>query len=227
MSTGTLYGVSVGPGDPELLTTKALRVIAASPVIAVPRTHGRNTHALDIVQQVISLEGKELLYLEHRMVSNQSILEQQYAENTRQIIEALERGLDVALLNLGDISIYSTCSYLMERVKKKGYTYRMIPGVPSFCACAALTGEALVQWDEPLHIYPGSYSDLDTALEVDGCRVLMKPARSLPQIREKIHDKGLQNRTIVVSDCGMPGEKLCSIDDDTTTSYFTTLIIKD
>lgn len=226
MEKGTLFGVSVGPGDPELLTCKALRVIRQCPVIAVPRTKGKNTLALDIVRQAVPLEGKELLYLDHRMVSDVRILRRQYQENARLLMEKLAQGMSIALLNLGDVSVYSTCSHMMEEVKAAGYPWEMIPGVTSFCACAAVTGQSLTYADQPLHIFPGSYEDIDGALEAAGGKVLMKPASALPQIREKILRRGLQEKCQIVSDCGLPTQKVGSISEDDITSYFTTILIQ-
>lgn len=225
MKAGTLFGVSVGPGDPELLTLKAVRTIARCSVIAAPRTKGGKTLALDIASGVVPLDGKRFLYLDHRMTTDRSALLQQYEENAQCIIAELEAGADVALLNLGDVSIYSTCSYIMDAVRKAGYDCTMIPGVTSFCACAAAVGQSLAQWDQPLHIFPGSYQDVDSALDAPGGKVLMKPASSLPDLRRKILAKGLQGKTHVVADCGLPTQKISSIEDEDIVSYFTTIFI--
>jgi precorrin-2 C(20)-methyltransferase len=225
MGAGILFGVSVGPGDPELLTLKAVQTIQRCPVIAVPRTGGNKTLALDIASHAVPLEGKKLLYLDHRMTTDKTVLLRQYEENTRLIATELDAGADVALLNLGDVSIYSTCSYIMDRIRNAGYTYEMIPGVTSFCACAAAAQQSLVQWDQPLTIFPGSYGDIDSALDTPGSKVLMKPASSLPILRKKILEKGLQKKCRVVSDCGLPSQKIGSIEDEDIVSYFTTILI--
>ena len=226
MKTGTLFGVSVGPGDPELLTVKAVRIIQECPVIAVPRTRGNKTLALDIASNAAPLDGKKFLYLEHRMTTDKAALLAQYKENAQRIKAELDSGLDVALLNLGDVSIYSTCSYLMDAIDGMGYSTQWIPGVTSFCACAAAVGQSLAQWDQPLSIYPGSYRDVDSVLAAPGGKVLMKPARALPALREKIREKGLQEKCCVVSDCGLPTQKIGSIEDEDIVSYFTTIIIR-
>lgn len=226
MTAGTLYGVSVGPGDPELLTVKAIRIIRQCPVIAVPRTKGGKTLALDIASRTVSLDGKRFLYLEHRMTTDKSALMQQYEVNARRITAELDAGADVALLNLGDVSIYSTCSYILDVVRKAGYDCKMIPGVTSFCACAAATQQSLAQWDQPLSIFPGSYENVDSALDVPGGKVLMKPASALHALRGMILEKGLQEKCCVVSDCGLPTQKISSIEDEDIVSYFTTIIIR-
>lgn len=221
---GTLYGVSVGPGDPELITVKALKILAACDVIAAPRTGGTKTVALDIASQAADLSGKEILYLEHRMITEENALRQQYRENAAAVVSYLEQGKDVAMLNLGDVSVYSTYSYVAREVQALGYPCRMIPGVTSFCACAALLGRSLTDAREPLSIFPGSYSDMESALDTPGGKVLMKSARAIPALREAIREKGLTEKTAVVSDCGLPTQAVHTIDDDIS-SYFTTVLI--
>lgn len=221
---GILYGVSVGPGDPELITVKALKILKECAVIAAPRTHGAKTVALDIARQAADLSGKEILYLEHRMVTGEETLRDQYRENGAAVASFLGQGKDVAMLNLGDVSVYSTYSYIAREVQALGYQCRMIPGVTSFCACAALLGRSLTDVREPLSIFPGGYDDLYGALDTPGGKVLMKSNRALPALREAIREKGLEEKTAVVSDCGLPTQAVHTINDDIS-SYFTTVLI--
>jgi len=221
---GILYGVSVGPGDPELITLKALKILKDCAVIAAPRTHGAKTVALDIARQAADLSGKEILYLEHRMVTEEETLRKQYRENGLAVASFLAQGKNVAMLNLGDVSVYSTYSYIAQEVQAMGYECVMIPGVTSFCACAALLGRSLTDAREPLSIFPGSYNDLGSALDTPGGKVLMKSARAIPALREAIREKGLEEKTAVVSDCGLPTQAVHTIDDDIS-SYFTTVLI--
>lgn len=225
MENGILYGVSVGPGDPELITVKALRTLEKCPVIAAPRTGGVKTLALDIARQAADLTSKEILYLEHRMVTEGATLRQQYRENAEAVMEYLKQGKNVALLNLGDVSVYSTYCYIAQEVGASGYHCEMIPGVTSFCACAALLGRSLTDAKQPLSIFPGTYSDLENALDTPGGKVLMKSTRALPALRQAIREKGLEEKTAVVSDCGLPTQSVHSIEDENISSYFTTVLI--
>lgn len=226
MEYGILYGVSVGPGDPELITLKALRTMEKCPVIAVPRTGGTKTLALEIARQAMDLNGKEILYLDHRMVRDADTLRAQYRENAAILTEYLQQGKDVALLNLGDVSVYSTYCYIAEEVKKAGFPCEMIPGVTSFCACAALLGQSLTEATLPLSIFPGSYTNLENALDTPGGKVLMKSTKALPELRTAIAERGLEKKTAVVSDCGLPSQSIHKITDEDIQSYFSTVLIR-
>ena len=226
MEYGILYGVSVGPGDPELITLKALRTMEKCPVIAVPRTGGTKTLALDIARQALDLSHKEIVCLEHRMVRDADTLQAQYRKNAAILTEYLQQGKDVALLNLGDVSVYSTYCYIAEEVKKAGYVCEMIPGVTSFCACAAVLGQSLTEATQPLIIFPGSYADLESALDTPGGKVLMKSTKALPALRTAIAERGLGEKTRIVSDCGLPSQSIHKIDDTDIQSYFSTVIMK-
>ncbi len=226
MEHGILYGVSVGPGDPELITVTALRTLEKCPVIAAPRTGGRKTLALDIARKTTDLSSKEILYLEHRMVTDTDTLQKQYRENAEQIAEYLKQGKDVALLNLGDVSVYSTYCYIAEKLRQANFHCEMIPGVTSFCACAALLGQSLTEVTQPLSIFPGSYADLDAALDTPGGKVLMKSTKALPYLRTAIQKRGLEEKTTIVSDCGLPSQRIHTITDEDIQSYFSTVLIK-
>ena len=121
MEKGTFYGVGVGPGDPELITLKAVRAIERCPVIAAPETRGEKTLALDIARGAVDLTGKTILRMQFLMTRDKQALEESHRRQARQIMEHLDAGRDVAMLNLGDVSIYSTFSYILEIVLEQGY----------------------------------------------------------------------------------------------------------
>ena len=118
MKKGTFYGVGVGPGDPELLTLKAIRAMEHCPVIAAPETRGEKTLALDIARGAVDLSQKTILTLEFLMTRDKQKLEESHRAQARAVMEYLDQGQDVAMLNLGDVSIYSTFSYLLEIIKE-------------------------------------------------------------------------------------------------------------
>jgi precorrin-2/cobalt-factor-2 C20-methyltransferase len=229
MVKGVFYGVSVGPGDPELMTVKAIKTIERCPCIAIPQTAGENTLARDIASKAVDLAGKELLPLPFLMVKDCTALNRNHKELTEQIKLRLDKGVDVAMLNLGDVSIYSTFSYLMELLTDQGYEAVMVPGVPSFCAVAATLGTGLTMMQKPLHIIPASSMSVEEALSLPGTKVLMKTGKSMPSVKTAITVKGLAEKTMMVQNCGLPNETVCrnfkEAQDDI--SYFTTMIVKE
>ena len=156
---GIFYGVGVGPGDPELLTVKALRTLERCPVIAAPQTKSGEMLALDIVRRAAALEGKTILPLFFTMARDKSQQRAAHETAADAIAAHLTAGRDVAMLNLGDVSIYATFGYIMDILRERGYEAVMIPGVPSFCAAAARLGLSLVSGETPLHIVPGAAWD--------------------------------------------------------------------
>ena len=218
---GVFYGVGVGPGDPELLTLKALRTLERCPVIAAPRTKSGETLALDIVRRAMPLEGKTILPLEFTMSRDPAVLRASRLRAAEAIAAHLAAGLDV--------SIYATFGYLMDILAGEGYEAVMVPGVPSFCAVAARLGTSLTTVSSPLHILPGFGGSLEEQLSLPGTKVLMKSGRQLPQAVETLRQKGLLQQAAMVRDCGLPTEEVCR---DLTqlrpdTGYFATVIVKE
>ena len=130
---GRLFGVGVGPGDPELMTYKAVRTIEKCPVIAVA-CEGQGTcgQLQNCGRNVDNMEEKEYLDLDTPMTKDRQILNQNYEKAAKRIIEELEKGKDVAYLTLGDPTIYSTYMYIQRIIKEKGYETSIINGIPSF-----------------------------------------------------------------------------------------------
>ena len=226
---GVFYGVGVGPGDPELLTVKALKTLEHCPVIAAPRTRSGETLALDIVRQAVSLEGKTILPLDFTMSRDPAVLRQSRLRAAEAIAAHLSAGRDTAMLNLGDVSIYATFGYLMDILTDRGYEAAMVPGVPSFCAVAARLGTSLTTVSSPLHILPASGDALARQLDLPGTKVLMKSGRQLPRVAEALGQRGLLEKAAMVRDCGLPTEQVCRdlthLPEDT--GYFATVIVKE
>ncbi|MBR6258788.1 MAG: precorrin-2 C(20)-methyltransferase [Oscillospiraceae bacterium] len=225
---GTLYGVSVGPGDPELITVKALSCLKASPVIAAPRTRGKNSLALDVVKSLIEIGEKEILFLDFAMSRDKEVMKSAHRLAVGQVISRLEEGSDVAMINLGDASLYGTWGYIRDIVCNAGYETVTIPGVTSFCAAAAALGESLTEMGDPMTVIPGSCNYLRERLSEPGAKVLMKSASSLPQVRQALKDAGLYEKASAVADCGLPSQRvfrsLEELGDDE--SYFLTILVK-
>ena len=140
---GTFYGVSVGPGDPELMTLQAVRCLENCPVIAAPQTPKGGMLALDIAKGAVELSGKTILPLRFAMSLDPAVQKAAHIEAARAVKEYLDAGQDVAMLNLGDVSVYATFGYLQEILEAEGCKTVMLPGVTSFCAAAARLGQSL------------------------------------------------------------------------------------
>ena len=231
--SGMLFGVGVGPGDPELLTLKAVRVLEQCPVIAAPQTGASDTLALDIAAQAVDLSAKTVLRLPFAMVRDAAQREARYQEAADCIAEHLAAGRDVALVNLGDVSVYATFSYIAERVAARGYAVEAVAGVPSFCAVAARLGQSLTTMGEPLCLVPGGAMPAPEALGLPGTKVLMKTGSHLSQVVEALDAAGALARSALVANCGLPnegvwrGEELRDLArDPQVAGYFATLVVR-
>lgn len=226
---GIFYGVGVGPGDPELLTLKAREILEKTQVIAAPQTAGGQTLALDIAAQAVNMKHKTILPLHFPMTREEAALRASHQQAASEIEGYLAKGQDVAMLNLGDVSIYATCSYLMDILNARGYETRMIPGVPSFCAVAARLGISLTTMDAPVHIYPAG--EAEDGLDLPGTKVLMKSGKQLPGVLKMLKDRGALSGSTMVSSCGLPGEQvfhdLSQFRPEQEAGYFATIIVKE
>ena len=229
-TVGTFYGVSVGPGDPELLTLKAVRCIEQCPVLAAPRTAEGRMLALEIVKGAVDVSGKTILPLQFAMSRDADTLRASHEAAAGAVREALDAGQDVAMLNLGDVSIYATYGYLEEILKAQGYPTARIAGVPSFCAAAAALGRSLTDGMEaPLTLAPGRHAE--QVLDAPGAKVLMKSGRQLPAALAALRQRGLLEKSAMACNCGLPEQTLwpdlSSYDPARPAGYFTTIIVKE
>lgn len=225
---GILYGVSTGPGDPELMTLKAVKCLEQVSVIAAPRTRGVNSMALDIVKGCIDVSNKEICYLDFAMKKDKDILDTTHGEQAEQIEEYLRSGRDVAMLNIGDASVFGTFCYIREIVESHGFETVTIPGVTSFCACAAALGQSLTAMGEVMTVIPASFDGVQEELDRPGSKVLMKSGSALPAVKKIIGEKGLQDRSSMVVNCGLEDERIYkditqSGDDE---GYFVTILVE-
>ena len=222
--TGTLYGVSVGPGDPELLTLQAVRLLRQCPVLAAPQTASGQMLALDIARRALGseLDGKTILPLQFAMSRDAAVLCASHETAASAVRPFLDAGQDVAMLNLGDVSVYATFGYLQEILEAEGCKTVMLPGVTSFCAAAARLGQSLTGgMEQPLTIAPGRCA----------AEVLAAPGRQLPETLAALADAGLLSRSAMVCNCGLPNEEvwpdLADYDPARPADYFATILVKE
>lgn len=224
---GIFYGVGVGPGDPELMTLKAVRVLEHCPVLAAPQTASGEMTALNIAKQAANLKGKTLLPLFFTMSRDKQKQQEAHQKAAEQVKAYLEQGQDVAMAILGDVSIFSTYCYLMELLKVEGFCCEMIPGVPSFCAVAARLNRSLTTMNEPLHILPGGGEQFEDGLHSTGTKILMKAGKNYPKLLETLEEHELLAHAGMVENCGLEGERIFKTLEEKPQSsgYFTTIVI--
>ena len=230
MKKGVFYGVGVGPGDPELMTLKAIHLLERCPVIAAPRTKSGEMLALDIASGAMDLGDKTIVPLYFSMERDKEVQHAAHLTAAEAVRPYLDEGRDVAMLNLGDVSIYATYSYLMEILGNQGYETVMVPGVPSFCAVAARLGVSLTEMNGPLHIAPGSMA-LDEVLDQPGTKVLMKSGRQMPAVLDALAERDALGKSMLVQNCGLPEEtvypNLSQSRPEGKHGYFSTVIVKE
>ena len=176
---GKFYGIGVGPGDPELMTLKAVRTIRDCDVIVLPVSNRELTEPLlleqnemenraagylesctayQIAVQIVSeLKEKQILFLPMPMIKDKEKLRKIHARGAEVIEQFLEKGWNLAFLTLGDPTVYSTCMYIEQMIEQDGYQVETVSGIPSFCAAAARLNQPLGEQEDQIHILPGSY----------------------------------------------------------------------
>ena len=227
---GKLYGVGVGPGDPELLTLKALRLIKENEVIAVPGKEIQASVAYQIVKGAYEeLDEKTLIPVAMPMTKDPQVLKANHDKAADQVESYLKEGKNVVFLTLGDTTVYSTYLYVHKRILERGYEAEIVSGITSFCAVAARLNMGLVEADQPLHVIPATYKaqEMDEILELPGTRVLMKTGKKMKQVKESIEKSG--QKAVMIENCGMPSEKIYrsaeEIPEDS--GYYSLIIVKE
>ncbi len=225
-----LYGLGVGPGDPELMTLKAVRLIEECDIVALPASGKAVNAAYTIAKGAVpDLDKKEIVEVAMPMTRDKELLEKSHEAAAEKICGYLKAGKNVAFLTLGDPSIYSTYSYVHDRILAKGYEAQMVPGIPSFCAVSARLNEGLTDAADALHIVPASYEGLEESMEMKGTKVLMKSGKSIGKIKEMIQENPKRWSAKMVERCGMEGERVffSAEEIDPEASYFSIIVVKD
>ena len=206
MPIGDFYGIGIGPGDPELLTLKAARIIKEVDVIFVPKAGIKEeSMALEIVSPL--LDGKRVVEKVFPMVKEQEKLESHWKEAALAIKEELEKGNSVAFLTIGDPLTFSTYVYLLRCLRdmipeEKIHT---IPGVTSFNAAASLANLSLAQRDERIAIVPvpDDVEELRPILKGFDTVILMKVAKRLDKVINLLEEMGLAQHALFASHVGL------------------------
>ena len=232
MTQGTLFGLGVGPGDPELLTLKAARVLAGvSVVLAAASPKNDASRALEIAAPHLPAEA-EVLRLDFPMTRDRAALTAAWRENAEKTLEVLDAGRDAAFLTLGDPMTYSTFGYLLRTLGELGPLPRVeiVPGITSYQAAAARIARPLVEAEESLLVIPGvcSAEKLEKLLACADNAVILKAYRNLPEIRAALDRLDLTRSSMFVSRLGLPGELICEdlADAPETPHYFSLILVR-
>lgn len=230
---GKLYGVGVGPGDPELITLKGLRLLKSVPVVAFPAgLSGKLGIAERIVQEWLQPEQVHLA-LDFPYVQDAKTLTEAWQEAAEQVWQYLARGQDVAFVSEGDVSFYSTFTYLAQTVlhSHPEVEVQTIPGVCSPLAATAALGIPLTIWNQRLMILPALHAvaDLETAIATADVIVLLKVSSVYEQVWDVLNRHGLLKQSYVVERATLPEQVIYADLSDRPQlklPYFSLLIVQ-
>lgn len=223
---GKIIGIGVGPGDTDLLTLKATKILKNIPVICSPKSSKeKESIALSIINPIIN-ERKDLTILEplFPMIENKNELEKYWDDASNKIAKYLDDGIDVAFITLGDPSIFSTFSYVQKRLKEN-YDIEIVPGIPAFTACAAACEIPLVEKNQILTIVPKIDDRLSKVMDYSDAIALMKVSRNTEDLEELIESKDKDKVICSVENCTRENEKVIE-GFSKDKPYLTTTLVK-
>lgn len=230
---GTLYGLGVGPGDPELITVKAFRVIQETPVIAYPRKRkGSKSYAQRIVDVYIRPGEKEMLGLVFPMTKDQAILDAEWRKTIEIVYDKLQEGKDVAFVTEGDPLLYSTFIHMMKLMQElhPEIEVKTVPGISSFNGSASRLGIALADGDDHVAIIPATdeYDVMRKAIEDHDAVVFIKVAKVIDLMIEVLRDLNLLDKASVVTKVTSEEEVIWSIDEleGADLEYLTLMVVR-
>ena len=226
---GKLYSVGIGPGDPELMTLKSVRLLKECDVVAIPQGDNGILTAKAIVNNVVNLDEKEQVMIYMPMTKDMAAMDKAHREGAAAIEKLLDEGKNVVFITLGCPTVYATCIYVHKLVLADGYEAELVAGVTSICAVAAKLNTSLCERAEPLIVLPGSYKESSKFLDGPGNKVLMKSASEIGRVRDELREKGLIKNAGMGERCGLPGERVYhDLEEiDPKSSYFSVILVKE
>ena len=228
MKKGKFIGIGVGPGEPDLLTVKAVKALNNVDVICAPKSkESKPSLALSIVQSILDDRKSDYEILEplFPMIEDKIALQQYWDDAARLIAEKLDTGMDVAFITLGDPTVYSTFAYVFKRIKALDYETLIIPGITSFTGCAASAKIPLAEKDEIIVVVPKVDDRLSQILEHGDTFVIMKTSRHSNLLEEIINNDKRDTEVISVQNCSMKDEKVFN-GFSNNKKYLSTTIVK-
>lgn len=233
MKTGKLFGIGVGPGDPGLLTVKAVETIKNADIIITPKTEKKDgSVAYNIARKYIP-ENVEILPMVFQMSNDMEAVNAQWKENRNIIAQKLDEGKNLVFLTLGDPMLYSTYMYIFNEFRDSDkYSIETIPGIPAFLGIASYINQPLTEWEENVLIIPATASPekFDAALSAADNAVIMKVYKNFAYVQEELRKHHMMKRSVMVSRAGLPDEiiqrDLDSLPADYKPNYLSTIIAK-
>jgi precorrin-2/cobalt-factor-2 C20-methyltransferase len=234
-SSGTLYGVGLGPGDPELVTIKAARILKTAPVIAHFRKRGRPGHAWTIAAPHLNGGASEAAF-EYPVTTEINFLEDAYIDairdfytaSARSIMHHLSEGRDVALLCEGDPFFYGSFLHMYDRIRPS-FPVRVVPGITGMSGCWTAAAAPITYGDDILTVLPGTLdrTALAAHLKAADAAVIMKVGNNLDKIKEALHEAGRSADAIYVERGTMQGERVVPVAEleDGAVPYFSIILL--
>jgi len=226
--SGTLYAIGVGPGDPDLLTLKAVKIIRSGALVAYPVGGDSETSlARKIASPHISQGSREYGFTIPMRVEREPAAKA-YDKAAADLAEVLQKGGDVALLCEGDPLFYGSAMYLVERLSSR-FACEVIPGITSLTACAAAILRPLAARNERLKILPAPMDETVLEVELANCEAaaIIKVGRHFEKVRKVLQKLGLGKQAIVIERATGEDEKITPLDQmaEGERPYFSTILI--
>lgn len=214
---GTFYTVGVGPGDPELITVKAARIIGSVPVVAYFAKRGNTGHAWSIAETYVSAKA-ERLRLDYPFTTEipfggvpyQTDMRRFYDNAAESIGEHLDGGRDVALLCEGDPFFYGSSMYIFDRLRAANHRIDVVPGITGMSGCWTRARLPMLHGDDVMSVLPATLSTDDLTRKLCACdaAVIMKIGGNLPNVRQSLESAGLTDRAIYIERGTMSEERI-------------------
>ncbi len=224
---GTLYGLGVGPGDPELITVKALRLLRAAPVLAYPAPEDGDSLARAIVAPHLN-GGQTEIAIRIPMVAARFPAREVYDKAADEISGHLEAGRDVAVICEGDPFFYGSFMYLFERMVDR-FPVEVVPGVSSLMACSTTLGAPLAARNDVLSVIPAPLDEaaLRARLETVDAAAIIKIGRHFAKVRAVLDELGMTGRARYIEHATMPSQRILPLEDvdDTSAPYFSMVLV--
>lgn len=206
------YGIGIGPGDSELVTVKAARILAGIDAVLLPEARSsKGSIAYDIAKEYINPRA-ELVYSEFPMTADTGVINLAGVKAAAIVEKYIKEGKNIAFITLGDPSIYSTYGYILRNLAG-GIEIETIPGITSFCASAASLNRLLVEGEEVLSIIPATASvdKIDGITELSDGMAYMKVYSNSDKLVNLLEKHELLDKSVLVKRCGMED---CSVETD-------------